>query len=1378
MPPKRRKKKEFKLVTSNVNARTNEGVDEADDETSFVLESGAAEISLTTSKTSGIEIPIEGQDESQQERIPSEARLLPSARQHEENTEGEEASAVNNVKSIVKPNRKQKGYENVVKDKVSPIIIHQKDDSQPIEEVNMGQEGTSSTILVTSQSEEELTVTKKFEVTTKFVVAGAVVGESHTDTDAPGNGQAENPEQVSSALGREEERDGKVAEEKAMVSPDQDDTSQYANDERQGDVLPIRNLQPGFPIDQNTDENLTVAAAVPEEAMPNDDEGTTNQGGRRNLVPGGAEDGIEGDNSEFTKPPDKHEDTSVRDLNENAVVEEETLAGKAAINMDDDNELPWAMYRNIEKTDRPSDAEDEFSADDEGTFDGPPGTSNIPELYEYLGSLDNGDTELESKGIPPSLYDNDQHRNTQQNVEDTKLAMAEEEIGWYLQEFEKYVEEEVLMIGNISLSEVQEEERHIRDEHTAYQKVQAQIQKDKHRELAAAMEKAKKHVLEVFREKYGKVKNKEAALMRRDRRIQGQISKAFRRSENQLLKALRKRKAEVMAMYGDLVFADQEFGGGRGKRWKVDWDKTHQPIQIKLKCLRSVRDKLPLGEYVLMVSLYSRLGGHVMKWSNLRGQQWGAATLPLWHDGEFYNTELKIDQSVFTVCPSKPDMRPGMVLMFELFILSGPFTAIDKVVAWGCFPICDGVFNVVEGKYKTPLIRGVIDQSITMFQTMEEMIAHDLEYWLCNMYFEIIKLPRYLMGQKEYEVELQFTSGMVSYPIRTKTGEDFVDGEQPVYGSTTDFGSIAASRVSMPNSRANSFFSVRSGATGTKAGGGPIKLTVDPPKRKISRPGSSISMSMKLQKAADISTELKQRRTSNTSVSLQPADDPPSRKLSATGSRRSYGGRSMALTDDSDSASGTDYDDDDVCIVKKDLGFRRVKGHDGMYFKVHQNNPVDVYNRKLMNTMPQKFQASGGKKKKKLTHQDELRQHTYNVKTLWTEKGHLPRRGREKLQYIMRMMLAELGLSQWRKGQFWITLFMLLMTWFMRMYLHYFGQWVLLKALSVPINKFNFHPHTVELNYQATLLQARHEIGIVMMGPITNFLFFLLFVPLTMLFQRFFRWFPDVITLFILAFGIQTFFDPLWILIVDVALGRQIDTGGNKPIGDAFKLYWHFNRNYSNSAITLYVSISMTVFLYIVAAFSVGALWYMFFIRLHNNGRMMDVYWRLHGTEEEFFLPYDLEVSNEELNYLCHKAEQWRGEEGERRKVAVYDYVWEQEELIDEQWDNPSAHGRKTGAREVTTHVSIHTIHQDGLIELYRQFLRLPDGAVVEVFGEMNMPGIDEGVKEALLQKTGFKGVSNTVKRNRSLSVSSFGRNTRRRSSAKPMTSNRLDVPV
>ncbi len=48
------------------------------------------------------------------------------------------------------------------------------------------------------------------------------------------------------------------------------------------------------------------------------------------------------------------------------------------------------------------------------------------------------------------------------------------------------------------------------------------------------------------------------------------------------------------------------------------------------------------GQYGVLVSLYSRLGGHVLKWSNLMGQKWGAATLPLVHDGQFYNTEMKV----------------------------------------------------------------------------------------------------------------------------------------------------------------------------------------------------------------------------------------------------------------------------------------------------------------------------------------------------------------------------------------------------------------------------------------------------------------------------------------------------------------------------------------------------------------------------------------------------------------------------------------------------------------------------------------------------------------------------------------------------------------
>lgn len=52
------------------------------------------------------------------------------------------------------------------------------------------------------------------------------------------------------------------------------------------------------------------------------------------------------------------------------------------------------------------------------------------------------------------------------------------------------------------------------------------------------------------------------------------------------------------------------------------------------------------GRYVLMASLHDRLGGHVMKWSKLKGQQWGGATLPLFHEGEFYNIEIKVGGNI------------------------------------------------------------------------------------------------------------------------------------------------------------------------------------------------------------------------------------------------------------------------------------------------------------------------------------------------------------------------------------------------------------------------------------------------------------------------------------------------------------------------------------------------------------------------------------------------------------------------------------------------------------------------------------------------------------------------------------------------------------
>ncbi|XP_057308593.1 uncharacterized protein LOC130646936 [Hydractinia symbiolongicarpus] len=1101
---------------------------------------------------------------------------------------------------------------------------------------------------------------------------------------------------------------------------------------------------------------------------------------QRNLEPNSQEDAtIEGQDMQ---PPDTESKES------------------QVINPPEEGDLPWAMYtkmknRNEEEVEKQKSAEDEMAEQSESDDDQkyvPPTNEDLPDLYEVMGSLDTDEIQLNLKTSPPSIMESDQQKIHQKQVLELKQGLAEEEIKVYLDEFEKQVEQEILMIGNISLEDVQDEERRLREEHISFQQQQAKVQRQRQQEILQAMERAKKYVMSKYKEKYRELRMREEHLMQRDRTYKDEIHRAFRRSESQLRKALKRRKAEVKTMYGDLIFADGQYGGSKGHRWKIDWNRAPQPIQIRLKCLRGVKDKLPGSRYVLMVSLYNRLGGNVMKWSNLKGQQWGGATLPIYHAGEFFNIELKIDQSVFTVCPSRPDIRPGMVLIFELFILRGSVTPTDKVVGWGCFPICDAEFNVVEGKYKTPMLRGDMDPGIDKFEIIEKLMAEDLENWLCNFYFEIIKLPRYMAGQKEYEVELQFTSGLLSSPDRTKSGEENIDGEKAVFGSRSDINSPALSRASY---RSGSILSSHvgpldeNGNVNSEKTAIPNILTVDTGEEAGSsgstgsRRKSSMVLDSEVQmfRAESLSANLRKRKSSVGQDTVAVTDPLLRPMTSVAASRKLVEEKGLQLSDDDDDgdSSGTDYGEHDILALKKNEGFKPVKGQPGMFYKIHNNTPSDVYAKKIYTMMPKTALLSKQKRKKKLTHLEELDTHSFPVKSPWSNKGHIQHKGTKKVQYMGRMLLSELGISQVKSREFWAMILMLLITYWMRLYCHYIGQWMALLGFLIPLNKFEFLPYTVNLNYQNTLLRTREEIALIVIGPFTNIILFLMMVVISAFIQFLFGRFSNIFSRFIIAFGIHCLLDPIWILITDSALERFRNRGGDFPIGDAFKLYWHFSRYYNNDNVTLFVSIALTVFLYTVTMFSACTILYMYFLRIHNNGRLMDVYWRLHGKHGDFFMAYDLEISNEELNFVCSKAERWRGEEGERRKTAVYDYIWEEEEMADEDWDNPTAaHGRKTGARETTTHVSIHTLHLDGLRELYRHFLKLPDGAIVEVFGEMNIPGIDEGVKQALIKRTTFQTMTGDGARKRRPSRGSSTSSVPRDEPGRKSSGSFLDVPA
>lgn len=95
-------------------------------------------------------------------------------------------------------------------------------------------------------------------------------------------------------------------------------------------------------------------------------------------------------------------------------------------------------------------------------------------------------------------------------------------------------------------------------------------------------------------------------------------------------------------------------------------------------------------------------------------------------------------------------------------------------------------------------------------------------------------------------------------------------------------------------------------------------------------------------------------------------------------------------------------------------------------------------------------------------------------------------------------------------------------------------------------------------------------------------------------------------------------------------------------------------------------------------------------------------------------------------------------------QVAVHDYICKShdtesnESSCDPQQQDETLESA-VGTRGVTSHISVCTVYPNGFQELYRHFLRLPDGAIIEVFGDISalrfvpsevIPAVEKHIRE------------------------------------------------
>uniref|UniRef100_A0A669EIX4 Orofacial cleft 1 candidate gene 1 protein n=1 Tax=Oreochromis niloticus TaxID=8128 RepID=A0A669EIX4_ORENI len=744
-----------------------------------------------------------------------------------------------------------------------------------------------------------------------------------------------------------------------------------------------------------------------------------------------------------------------------------------------------------------------------------------------------------------------------------KMRTAEEVIPHYTQQLKERVRPDMIMLGSLSL-----------------QQQVAQNGPPKRSEWA----KRKKRLMAFFTGDFkepGSQRDSDEAV-----RPQPMMNTLLQCSdiESPSLRALGEGQEEAMAKYSQMTELPESSSAASRPLWQADQKTAFQPVEVCVRCLRAMRDRLPRGLYTVRVALHSHLGGPALAWCSKKGQHvWAAFTEPTEHRGRFYDIDLHINQSLFMVLPATCNIIPSMVLVFQLITAPGDRSHVSCALAWAAFPACGPSLGLIEGRFKTPLIRGEPSTQLDQFKKIEALISSDLDHWLCNLYFQVKRLPPGASRGPEHCITLSIPSS-----------------KQPI---------IPQSEVHQNQ----------------------LPLQPKPPSQHQLCP-QLVHPQSQQQACTDPSC-----RAGDPTVVHSHRGSPLNLSADSACSSSSLPGKNFS----SGAISGSTGEKSDPC---------REKAEGGNHYK---KKPI----KKTNSCGPSMSSRSAPPR-----HADK-----------------------QKMQPSMENLSTE------EMEEYTFSL------------------------------QFHFHAHTVDLVYQSSLLHTREELAMVVVGPLTlNAITFLL-VLIRWGCQQIFGSLPSFTSKFIMAQGVWTVLDPLAVFAVDAILGR-LSYSPDTPVGDAAKLYWHFYQADKSGA----AGVIITLFLYAVLFLLSITILSMYLLRLHNDGRMLDVFQRLTAKEGVYFLPQDLELSNQELSYIVKKAEQWRGFNGERRKVAVYDYILTTEDPVSDS-AAPSDESHRDGAHmpedETSTHVAVYTLHLSGLKQIYRHFLRQSDGAIIEVMGDIE--GLD-----------------------------------------------------
>ncbi|GMI03590.1 hypothetical protein TrLO_g5556 [Triparma laevis f. longispina] len=853
----------------------------------------------------------------------------------------------------------------------------------------------------------------------------------------------------------------------------------------------------------------------------------------------------------------------------------------------------------------------------------------------------------------------------------------------YVDDFEIEAPENEMILTSIPIEVLEEREKTMEFERLKSAQKEITRFQTRERDLAYRENVARKRVNEIEDDAWSHVRNLRIHASRDFWLARCALKRRFTDARMRLEKSLHTQKAFLKEKFGRLKLQDRS----AARRYEIMWDKVPQPVEVRVHMIRNVSSKLRRGDYVVMMSIYERLGGQVMKWGRMP-KNFGlknddninhksSATSPIHYSGKFYSRELRFDESIYGLCPSPCDVLPGNCIIFELYEI-GENGRKSEVVAWSVLPMCDPHFRIIHGRFRLPFLRGPVDRNIKKYSTFEERYARDLSWWMGNMYIDVRHLGREFEGESNNEVE--FEVDYVNSEVKVR--EDDIDGEEEeaVVNPMIEAGnSDSSEKENTPNPEADSIVNKS-------------KTSNNPWQEKAA------TIFKKGKKGEDGGKKRKRRRgrkKSNKVAVVTPGEENSDEEYHSDVSDGEDGGRVLSKSDKS-VLPGSEIPSDTTNNNQKKKSGMSDWTDVGLGIKRGQSKKERIIEH-VWHT---------------LTDTQEMEGYTYAVENdpNLTYKPSPDRVLNRKLTYLFSELTEDLNAHSFLTVEFFCTLIVLACTFWLRMYFHYMAQWLYLKAIGVPLFGFRFTAMSIIIKYTSSNIRDWQEIGLVAVGHAANTAILAIATGVSVSLSFALDSLPYIVSKFVIAFGTMTVLDPLLIFIVDLFRGnwacesrggeceRDYTSDGCECVtGDFAKLYERFERIEASGMSGAFYVLVLDVF---GTLLSFGVL-YNYILLAHMNGRMLDIYKRINDTEEGFFVPDDEEISEEGLRNIVTKSRRWRGPGGTVRKIHVNTFKVKDD--------------RDKHFEESLTHIAIFAVEVDGNKTLYRHFLRQANGSLIEI---------------------------------------------------------------